>query len=89
MSVSKRKTDESECEKYLTDNLRVEGPSEEFEEYDSEYFRGPRGAYGGVVFDNRGHAIKFSRDVPRAEPHRVGKMFECGIGSFPSCLLEV
>jgi hypothetical protein len=57
----KRRNDESECEEYRASNLRVQAPDDLFRKYDDESFDGPRGSFGGVVFNAQGHAIKFSR----------------------------
>ena len=58
---TKHGRDEDDCEAYRVDNLRVEAPDALFREYDSESFDGPQGSYGGVVFNDQGHAIKFAR----------------------------
>lgn len=64
---TKHGRDEDDCEHFREDILRVEGPDALFREYDSESFDGPRGSFGGVVFDAQDHAIKFSRAVGAGE----------------------
>ena len=61
---SKRRNEDSECDKYLVENLRVEEPSEEFKVFDNPSFKWVGGAYGRVAFDSRGHAIKFTKATP-------------------------
>jgi|LakMenE09Jun09ns_1017247.scaffolds.fasta_scaffold01036_4 hypothetical protein len=57
----KHSRDEDTCDQYHDVNLRVKQPDALFNEYsDWETFDGPSGTYGGVVFNARGHAVKFT-----------------------------